>query len=62
MINGTHLIVSSRDADADRRFFRDVLGFDFAEPPYRFEVELAVRLIEVLKRLRARDSSSVPAS
>jgi len=28
VINGTHLIVSSRDADADRRFFRDVLGFD----------------------------------
>ena len=28
MINGTHVIVSSRDADADRRFFRDVLGFD----------------------------------
>ena len=44
------------------RRIRDILGFDFAEPPYRFEVELAVRLIEVLKRLRARDSSSVPAS
>ena len=28
MIIGSHVIVSSQDADADRRFFRDVLGFD----------------------------------
>lgn len=28
MINGVHVIVSSRDADADRRFLADVLGFD----------------------------------
>ena len=28
MINGTHVIVSSVDADADKRFFSDVLGFD----------------------------------
>ncbi|MFG1707929.1 VOC family protein [Nonomuraea sp. M3C6] len=27
MINGAHLIVYSRDADADRAFIRDVLGF-----------------------------------
>jgi catechol 2,3-dioxygenase-like lactoylglutathione lyase family enzyme len=27
MINGTHVIVFSRDADADREFIRDVLGF-----------------------------------
>lgn len=27
MINGTHVIVHSQDADADRRFIRDVLGF-----------------------------------
>jgi catechol 2,3-dioxygenase-like lactoylglutathione lyase family enzyme len=27
MINGTHLLLYSRDADADRAFFRDVLGF-----------------------------------
>jgi hypothetical protein len=43
MINGTHVIVSSVDADADKRFFSDVLGFDsvdagggwliFAPPP-----------------------------
>jgi catechol 2,3-dioxygenase-like lactoylglutathione lyase family enzyme len=28
MINGAHVIVSSRDAEADRRFFREILGFD----------------------------------
>ncbi len=27
MINGAHTVVSSQDADADRAFFRDVLGF-----------------------------------
>jgi len=28
MISGAHVIVYSRDADADRDFIRDVLGFD----------------------------------
>ena len=28
VINGAHVIVYSRDAAADRAFFRDVLGFD----------------------------------
>jgi len=27
MINGAHIVVHSRNADADRAFFRDVLGF-----------------------------------
>lgn len=27
MINGAHLLLYSRDPDADRAFFRDVLGF-----------------------------------
>lgn len=27
MINGAHVIIYSRDADADRDFFRDVLGY-----------------------------------
>jgi catechol 2,3-dioxygenase-like lactoylglutathione lyase family enzyme len=27
MINGAHVIVYSKDAEADRQFFRDVLGF-----------------------------------
>lgn len=27
MINGAHIIVYSKDADADRAFFKDVLGF-----------------------------------
>ena len=27
MINGAHAIIYSKDADADRTFFRDVLGF-----------------------------------
>jgi len=35
MINGTHVIVSSRDAEADRRFFKDALCFEaeVAGPP-----------------------------
>jgi hypothetical protein len=28
MISGAHVIVSSKDAGADRTFFRDALGFD----------------------------------
>jgi len=28
MITGAHVIVYTRDADADRAFFRDVLGFE----------------------------------
>src|SRR2546427_1707791 len=28
LINGVHTIIGSTDADADRAFFRDVLGFD----------------------------------
>jgi catechol 2,3-dioxygenase-like lactoylglutathione lyase family enzyme len=27
MISGAHVILYSKDADADRKFFRDVLGF-----------------------------------
>jgi catechol 2,3-dioxygenase-like lactoylglutathione lyase family enzyme len=27
MISGTHVIIYTKDADADRAFFRDVLGF-----------------------------------
>jgi len=27
MINGAHIVVYSKDAEADRTFFRDVLGF-----------------------------------
>ena len=28
MINGAHVIIYSKDAEADRAFFRDVLGFN----------------------------------
>jgi catechol 2,3-dioxygenase-like lactoylglutathione lyase family enzyme len=28
VINGAHVIIYTRDADADRAFLRDVLGFD----------------------------------
>ena len=28
LINGVHTIIGSTDADADRAFFRDVLGFE----------------------------------
>ncbi len=31
MITGAHAIVFSRDADADRAFFRDVLGWRYAD-------------------------------
>ena len=31
MISGTHLIVFSKDVEADRAFFRDVLGFQSAD-------------------------------
>ena len=27
MINGAHVVVYSKDAEADRAFFRDILGF-----------------------------------
>jgi catechol 2,3-dioxygenase-like lactoylglutathione lyase family enzyme len=27
MINGTHIVIHSSDAEADRAFFRDILGF-----------------------------------
>ncbi len=57
MITGAHAIVFSRDAEADRAFFRDVLGFEhvdagggwliFALPP----AELAVHPGEAAHRL-----------
>lgn len=31
MINGAHVILYSRDAEADRAFFRDVLKFPFVD-------------------------------
>jgi catechol 2,3-dioxygenase-like lactoylglutathione lyase family enzyme len=31
MISGAHIIVYSKDAEADRVFFRDVLGFKFVD-------------------------------
>jgi len=31
MINGAHMVLYSRDADADRAFFRDVLQFPFVD-------------------------------
>lgn len=31
MIRGAHVILYSRDAEADRAFFRDVLGYPFAD-------------------------------
>jgi catechol 2,3-dioxygenase-like lactoylglutathione lyase family enzyme len=53
MINGAHVIIYSRDAEADRAFIRDVLGFPgvdagggwliFALPP----AEVAVHPAEV---------------
>ena len=51
MISGAHVILFSRDADADRDFLRDVLGFDsvdagggwliFALPPAEIAVHPA---------------------
>jgi catechol 2,3-dioxygenase-like lactoylglutathione lyase family enzyme len=31
MIRGVHVLLYSKDADADRAFFRDVLGFPFVD-------------------------------
>ena len=31
MINGGHVIIHSRDPEADRAFFRDVLGYPYVE-------------------------------
>lgn len=31
MINGAHMVIYSRDAEADRRFFRDVLGYPYVD-------------------------------
>ena len=31
MINGAHIIIYSKDAEADRAFFKDVLGFPHVE-------------------------------
>ena len=56
MINGAHVIIYSRDAEADRQFFRDVLGFShvdaghgwliFALPPAEVAVHPAERPAE----------------
>jgi catechol 2,3-dioxygenase-like lactoylglutathione lyase family enzyme len=32
MISGVHVIIYSKDADSDRAFFRDVLGFASVDP------------------------------
>lgn len=31
MINGAHVVIYSKDAEADRNFFRDVLNFPFVD-------------------------------
>jgi catechol 2,3-dioxygenase-like lactoylglutathione lyase family enzyme len=31
MINGAHLVLYSKDAEADRAFFRDILRFDYID-------------------------------
>ena len=53
MINGAHFLIYSKDAEADRAFFRDVLGFRsvdvgegwliFALPPAELAVHPARR-------------------
>lgn len=53
MINGAHVVIYSRDADADRAFLKDVLGFRsvdaghgwliFALPP----AEMAVHPVDI---------------
>src|SRR5271157_3183071 len=53
MINGAHFLIYSKDAEADRAFFRDVLGFRsvdvgegwliFALPPAEIAVHAARR-------------------
>lgn len=31
MIHGAHVVIYSENAEADREFFRDVLGFQFVD-------------------------------
>lgn len=33
MINGVHMLIYSKDPEADRAFFRDVLGYSYVEDP-----------------------------
>ena len=33
MISGAHIVVYSKNAEADRAFFRDILGFKSIAPP-----------------------------
>ena len=64
MISGAHVVVYSRDAEADRAFFRDVLGFRavdagrgwliFALPP----TEAAIMDIDVALNPLSRKSGS----
>jgi catechol 2,3-dioxygenase-like lactoylglutathione lyase family enzyme len=36
MINGAHVIIYSKDAEADRSFFKDVLGFPAVDAGHRW--------------------------
>lgn len=38
MINGAHVIIYSKDPEADRAFFKDVLGFHHVDAPRWREV------------------------
>lgn len=38
MIDGAHVIVYSKDAEADRAFFRDVLGYPFADAGHGWHI------------------------
>lgn len=65
MITGTHILLNSENADADRAFFRDVLGFQsvdaghgwliFAVPP----TEAAIHPTENASRREVDDGQSL---
>src|SRR5579863_4144846 len=65
MIIGTHILLNSENADADRAFFRDILGFQsvdaghgwliFAVPP----TEAAIHPVEKAGSHEADDGSSL---
>jgi hypothetical protein len=41
MINGTHIVVYGEDAEADRAFFREILGFASVDAGHGWAAEAA---------------------
>jgi hypothetical protein len=57
MINGAHVIIYSKDAEADRAFFKDVLAFPQPTPVTDGENRVARRGLRNRGSERDKDSS-----